>query len=928
MRFSPGHRASVLVLPALEMLLASAYAGAQTVAPEPAPATAPPAQPDIRIEVTGSNIKRVENEGALPVTTITRGDIERSGATTAMELLQQISANNSLNAVTIANSVGAVTFSAQTASLRGLGGGRTLVLLNGHRIDSFAGELPGVQGVNLTAIPFQAIDRVEILKDGASAIYGSDAIGGVINFITRSDYKGAEATAFYGAPTRGGGGDQWQASGTVGAGDLDKDRWNVLLSAQYSEQKSLDQVDRDFSRSSYRPEIGLVGISPFTAPGHVVGSAIFATVNNASGKPVIADTPALCAPSLFIADFGDCAYDTAAVPGVNMIPHQKTWNVFGNGQFKINADWKAYASALYSHDESHLVIQPGPVSSLLNYGPNSDIPQAITLQPSSPFYPHDVAAAAGIDGEPLDVWYRTVDNGFRDTTDTNENWELIGGLKGTWHDWDWDGSLFYAEGKTRQRINGGFQDLTRLLPILNSGQVNFFGPNTPDIVALERSAAFTGDAFNGTSKNYGVQLKTTGDVYQLPAGTLSTAFGVEARKEEFEQTVAPELQAGSITGFSGALKSSGAQDRRQWAAFGEFVVPIVKTLEGDVAVRYDNYSDFGGTTNPKFSLRWQPTRALLLRAAYGTGFLAPTLYNLFAPKFGGLTPSGLSDPIRCPVTGAIGVDCTTQFGTLNGGNPSLGPEKSEQTSLGVVLEPIPGATFSVDYFKINLRNAIVAGLSPGAILGNLGQYGSLVMRGPVDPNFPDLPGRITQIDQTFLNLGSIHIQGLDLDVRYRAPLTSWGRLTFGLAGTYYATYDVQNPDGTFNGIVGSALGNTASTGVVPRWKHYASLTWEQGPWSATLAQTYQTSYTDQQFVDAFFAEVPSVRRTVGALSLWDLQGSYSGFKNWRLTLGVKNLFDRNPPVSNQITSFISGFDPSYYDPRARFVYASAAYRFK
>ena len=228
-----------------------------------ATAAPPTGAPDIRIEVTGTNIKRVENEGALPVTVITRRDIERSGATTTMELLQQVSSNASLNAVTIPNSVGAVTFSAQTASLRGLGGGRTLVLLNGHRIDSFAGELPGVQGVNLSAIPVQAIERVEILKDGASAVYGSDAIGGVINFITRSDYRGAEATAFYGTPTRGGGGDQWQASGTLGFGDLDKDRWNVFLSAQYNEQKKLDQVDRDFSRSSYRPDVGLIAISLF-----------------------------------------------------------------------------------------------------------------------------------------------------------------------------------------------------------------------------------------------------------------------------------------------------------------------------------------------------------------------------------------------------------------------------------------------------------------------------------------------------------------------------------------------------------------------------------------------------------------------------------------------------------------------------------------
>ena len=921
MRFQRKKRAAVLVLPALGTLFASAGAYAQA-APGAATGAATPAQPDIRIEVTGSNIKRVENEGALPVTTITRRDIERSGATTPMELLQLVSSNNSLNAVTIANSVGAVTFSAQTASLRGLGGGRTLVLINGHRLDSFAGELPGVQGVNLAAIPLQAIERVEILKDGASAVYGSDAIGGVINFITRTDYSGAEATALYGTPTRGGGGDQWQASGTLGFGQLDKDGWNAFLSAQYNEQKSLDQVDRNFSNSSYRPDIGLIGISPFTNPGHVVGSnGFFATVNNAGGTPVIANSPALCAPSLFIADFGDCAYDTAAVRGINLIPHQKTWNLFGNAQYKINADWTAYVTGLYSHDETRLVIQPGPVASVFNFGPHSDIPAAITLLPTSPFYPTDIAAAAGVGGEPLDVWYRTVDNGFRDTTDTNENWQIVGGVKGSWRGFDWDGSLFYAQGDTTQRVNGGFQDYTRLLPILNSGVVNFFGPNTPDVIALERSANFTGEAFHGTSKNYGGQVKASGDLYELPAGPLAGAVGIEARKEEFEQTVDPALESGNITGYPGALKSTGGKDRNQWATFAEINVPIVKTLEGDIAVRYDHYSDFGGTTNPKFSLRWQPVRKVLVRTSYGTGFLAPSLYQLFAPKFGGVTQSGTSDPLRCPVTGAEGVDCNTQFGVVLGGNANLKPEESEQASLGVVVEPIPGATFSVDWFKINLKQAIVPGISTAAILGDLAQFGGLVTRAPPDPNFPDLPGRITQIDQTFLNLGALRLQGLDIEGHYRAPMQSWGRLTFSLAGTYYLRYDVQNIDGSYSGVVGTALG-TVTTGVIPRWKHYASLTWDLGPWSATLAQTYQTSYTDQN------RDLEGNPRTVGSLSLWDLQGSYTGFRNWKLTLGVKNLFDRDPPASNQLTSFISGFDPSYYDPRARFVYGSVSYRFK
>jgi iron complex outermembrane recepter protein len=894
----------------------------QAVNPDVPSLTRQPA-PDIRVEVTGSNIRRVEGEGALPVTVITREDIQRSGATTPMELLQQISANNSLGAVNIANSVGALTLSAQTASLRGLGGQRTLVLINGHRIDSFSGEVQGVQGVNLSAIPFQAIDRVEILKDGASAIYGSDAIGGVINFITRSDYRGAEATAYYGAPTRGGGGEQWQGAGSIGFGDLASDRYNVFVSAQYNEQRSLDQVDRNFSNSSYIPDIGLIGISSNTNPGRITTGGI-GVVSNRNGAPHVVTGPADCAPSTFFDDnvLGtDCFFDPSRVHGVNMIPHQKTWNFFGQGRYQINADWQAYLTGLYSRDEVRLVIQPGPMSSLFTYGPLNDIPSTVTLQPTSPFYPHALAADAGVDGQPLDIRYRTFDNGFRDTTDTNENWEIVSGVKGTWRNWDFDGSFFYSEGKTTQRINGGFQDYTRILPILNSGVVNFFGPNTPDVVALERTANFIGDAFHGTSKNYGAQVKTSGEIYRLPAGPLALAFGIEARKEEFDQIMDPALESGNITGYGGPIKSTRDKDRKQWATFAEFNVPIVKTLEGNVAVRYDHYSDFGSTTNPKFSLRWQPARSVLLRSSYGTGFLAPSLYQLFTPQFGGVTQTGLTDPVRCPVTHDTGLDCSTQFGTLFGGNANLKPEESEQATLGIVLEPFANASISVDWFKINLKNAIVNGISPLTVLGDLAQFGHLVTRGPVDPNFPDLPGRITQFDQTFINLGALRIQGLDIEGRYRAPAQSWGRLSFNLSGTYYINYDAQNPDGSYTGVIGTAFG-TVVTGVVPRWKHYASVTWERGPWSATLANTYQTSYTDQQ------TDLNGDLRTVGSLSLWDLQGSYTALRNWRFTLGVKNLFDRDPPKSNQASTFILGFDPSYYDPRARFVYGSVTYTFK
>ncbi|HVF62492.1 MAG TPA: TonB-dependent receptor plug domain-containing protein, partial [Casimicrobiaceae bacterium] len=216
---------------------------------------------DIRVDVTGSNIRRLEGETALPVQVITREEIDRTGAQNVAELLQYVSSNSSGGQILSTNVIGATTFSTATASLRGLGGQNTLVLLNGKRLTAASGEVQGVYGVNLDAIPFSAIERVEVLKDGASAVYGSDAIGGVINFILRQDFRGAEASVYYGTPTRSGGGDRYNASATIGFGDLAKDRFNVFLNAYYQKAEPLYQNERDFSRSSVYPDLGLIGVS-------------------------------------------------------------------------------------------------------------------------------------------------------------------------------------------------------------------------------------------------------------------------------------------------------------------------------------------------------------------------------------------------------------------------------------------------------------------------------------------------------------------------------------------------------------------------------------------------------------------------------------------------------------------------------------------
>jgi iron complex outermembrane receptor protein len=879
-----------------------------------APAVA--AAQDIKVEVTGSNIRRVEGEGALPVQVLTREDIARTGATDAMELLNYISAANSGGSINLGQTIGTTTFGNQTASLRGLSGTSTLVLVNGKRLGTFAGGVSGVEGVNLAAIPFNAVERVEILKDGASAVYGSDAIAGVINFIMRQDFKGAEASAFYGTPTRGGGGgDQWDISGTVGFGDLSKDRYNAFLSARYNEQQSLNQNARDFSKTNYLPDINLNTTSGQSFPGFISTGGI--------GNPGFPD----CQGQLAVG--GRCRFDPARFPGTQALPQTKQTNVFGAGRFQINNDWQAYLTGLYSRQETNVAIQPVPLSDQIPTTATATGAADILLPPSSPFYPHDLAQAAGVDGQPLNVRYRCVECGNRTWTDQNEAWQTVLGVKGSAWNWDFDGSINYSENTSKETPTGGIPLYSRILPLLNSGRVNLFGPNTPEITQEVRDTSFTEEAFHAKLYGYGFDFKGSGDVFKLPAGSAALALGVTAFKENLTQDPNPALQTGDVSHYGGNFQPID-HSRTQYAMFGELNVPIVQTLEGNVAVRYDHYSDFGSTTNPKASLRWQPARQLLLRGSWGTGFLAPSLYELWNPQTPGLSSAGVSDPKRCPNPAdpnqANNPDCNTQYTVTFGGNPQLRPEKSTQTTIGFVWEPVSGTSLGIDWYSLDLKDLVTNGVPIATILDPtlIDTYSNLITRAPAcapSQFVPGAPCPITAIDQRFVNLGETKITGLDIDARVSFPAQSWGRVRFQIDGSYYIKYDAELPDGSFGGFVSNAF-QAVAPGITPRWKHYATLTWDYGPWSATLGQTFQTSYIDVQ------TDVNGDLRRVGSMSLWDLQGSYSGWKNWVFTVGAKNLFDTNPPVTNSNLTFQSGYDPSYYDPRARFVYARVTYAFK
>jgi iron complex outermembrane receptor protein len=364
-------------------------------------------------------------------------------------------------------------------------------------------------------------------------------------------------------------------------------------------------------------------------------------------------------------------------------------------------------------------------------------------------------------------------------------------------------------------------------------------------------------------------------------------------------------------------------------------IPIIQALEANLAVRYDDYQGTGSKTVPKISLRWRPLDWVLLRGSAGRGFRAPSLSELWQPQVTGVSAAGLNDPARCNVVDANGVlnqdsrDCATQFPITIGGNPNLKPETSDNYTLGVVFEPSNNYSFGFDGFYVKLKDTIIFGVSPTAILADIARFGNLVTRGAPEPATPGLPGRIVNIDQINLNFGETRVAGVDADFRTRFDIGPAGALTASIVGTYFTKYDIQNPDGTFQSILGKVtpIVNGAG-GVIPRWHHYLTLGWNLGPWEATLTQNFQTHYRDLpgNFQDT---EVPGFRpRVVASYLTHDIQVAYH-LENWRFALGARNFLDRDPPYTNAggQNFFQTGYDPGYADPRGRFWYGQVSYSF-
>jgi iron complex outermembrane receptor protein len=908
---------------------------------------APPAfaqQSIERVEITGSSIKRIDAETALPVQIVSRQEIEATGSTNVEQFLQGLGVALQGNSNSVAATAsGATTGGVSSVSLRGLGSQRTLVLIDGKRV-SAGGTLTDSTTVDINHIPVAAIERVEVLKDGASAIYGSDAIGGVINFILRKDYKGGEATANTALVQYPGGGQGWGANGLLGWGNLTTDGFNATMSFDYKKQEALYGRDRPFANSGINVKANNDTTSGNTFPANFVAA-------RGSGFSFGSHNPSYpaCPGPYAINDpfFGtSCRFDPS--PLVSLLPESEQKSIFGTVRYAFASDLEGYGQFSYSTKEQRTIIQPVPLSDQFQLPPNHPlfnqapyfIPsknggfETFLLQSSSPFYPTaQVQALTGGATPNLFIRYRSVLTGNRDLTDTSDQSRVVLGLKSQpLAGWESDAAFVHVDTKLTERVNGGFPSLSGILPLLNSGTVNPFGANLPGIQAQADATQFRGDAWKTKTSIDSLLATVRHDLTQLPGGPLALAVGTDGRREGFVLDPSPAIQSGDISGYGGNFLPVD-KSRKVGAGYMELVAPIVRGVELTGALRYDHYENVGSKTSPKVGARWQPAKEVVLRGSVGKGFRAPSLTELYQPQVVGVTSNGVSDPLRCgrPVAGGgvnnSSTDCKTQFPITVGGKTDLQPETSTNSTLGVVFEPINNASFSLDWWQVNLKQTIISGIAPAVILADQVKYASFITRGAPDGACIGCPGPITNIDQTNLNLGETRVRGVDVDFRYRMPAIAPGVYTVGLNGTYFLKYEIQNPDGSFSDVNGMVSPITnGNGGVIPRWRHYLYVDWKLAPWSFTLAQQYQSRYQDIPGTNE-----DTTDRHVSAYTLYHFFSSYSGVidKNLKVTFGIRNLLNTKPPYTNAggQNYFQAGYDPGYVDPRGRTFLLSATYKF-
>lgn len=894
-----------------------------------------------KIEVTGSSIKRVQDEGSSPIQVIKAQDLVKLGITSAEQLLANISANgNGIDGLVtnqgsdFLNSAGkkGPNNGASGASLRGLGSEYTLVLLNGRRVATHA--LNG-SSVDLNSIPLAAIDRVEILKDGASAIYGTDAIGGVINFILKRDYKGFEATAF-GDVTEHGDGNIFRASLLGGFGDLATDRFNVMTSLTYDTNDRLRGKQRDF-HNGYQPDRGLAPDTtgtPFANIGQARGTALgsrFALPGNTQTYNRV-NLLALQGQCTTISDMspyrGDitgfnnnnqaCAYDYGKQWSL-LQPIDRT-NLISRGSLAISPDHTAFVEVVASRNKSAVEYTPIQITNQ-NYPAFIKDPNGNNIR--SPYYQDLTGLVPGFNNQLAErIRWRCLECGPRQQDTTTDAFRVLAGLEGNLSGWDYKFGLSSSESKATTLLGEGNMLRVATNAALSSGIIN------PFLLPGQSQTQQAQDAINA-AKAKGLSLyggkatvkqfdgSVSKELVALPAGPLAIAVGLDVRTENYRFNQSQDTQP-AILGVS-APSTLEKVSRDIKAVYGELQVPIVKNLDLQLAVRHDRYSDVGSTTNPKVAAKWQMLPQLGFRSSYSTGFHAPDFNSLYGGAATGQFNSDINDPILCP-TGKEPRGCGIRPEIIGVSNTNLKPEKSKQWSAGVLLQPAPWLSASVDFWQIDLTDRIGA-ISGQLLVSRYAQYAQYVTR--------NADGDIESITSPTFNLGGDKTRGADVNLTGNWK-TDLGQFVTTVDGTYTSSFKSRFSEADpYTELVGKFGDTTNGFNLHVRWKHAANITWAQGPWSTTFSQNYTGGYQAERdgFGSGFTAAGAPDR--IKSYTLYNLTGTYTGIKNLSITAGIKNLFDTKPSFSNHNVDNVAGagWDGRVGDPRLRSFILRLNYKF-
>ncbi|MEO6742880.1 MAG: TonB-dependent receptor [Caldimonas sp.] len=845
------------------------------------------------VQVTGSRLSRTDAETPAPVQTITREEIARSGAVSLTEVLQKLPANGFgvANENDVARSRGA-----GGVSLRGLGAGSTLVLINGRRVAVFGA--PAAAGpttfVDPNQIPLGMVDRVEVLLDGASAVYGSDAVAGVVNVILRRSYQGAQVAAGYGLSTHGDA-RQREASATFGFGDLTGDGYNIFAGLSHLDQEPVKNEARWHSRSGDYRGFGLGDLRGTAGyPGNLY------TADNRTFLQALPGCGSIGEPGSPLP--GGCL----SRPVRDLVTESKRDALFVAGTAALPHGVELFGDALIGRT----VVSGQNLNFNSNsYSATGTSPVGVFLipigHPQNP-YPFEVALRTRFADEP------------RVFTPTNDTQRVVTGLRH--HDldgWDVEGALLWSHSKLRATTRGVISDTVLHYEVFDrTGRAfpsfRFGDPGANDPAMMARLYPELVDV--GTSSLAMADLRGTREVYRLPGGPAQIAVGAEVRRERFSTAVDPRISSGEISVLFGPTASG---NRTVTSGYAELSLPIARTLEASLAGRYDHYSDVGGTANSKAGLKWQAVPGVALRSTYSTAFRAPS------PTESNPLPSHVfgqvSDPKTCPVPSIANPNCDERVQIDITVNPGLKPERAQTATAGIIFEPWQGASFTIDAFRIHRRDQI-AMVDSAYLLAHEDELPGSILR--------KADGRIDRINITGLNIAESRTWGVDATGKARTVVPDIGQV--GVDGSYsWMPHFWTSP------TPGAPLADNAGLYVRPKVRAQLSFSLDRGPWRSALTFNYTGSYLRAQSPSNLNCpyEAPSINRpelcSVSAWRTTDLFIGYAGFAQIELGLFITNVNNVQAPFdANQVPNTYSAYLSAMHSAIGRSFKLTAKYTFR